>query len=103
MFEGLEAGETEVLVVAVLTVPHLGEPPSCDAALMEGAEASVAAIDLSLAVALEAVIIVELILVHRLLVLHHAVFRSMLAASVCWYSCDFWLRVGLKQWLHMHN
>lgn len=103
LLEGLEAGETEVLVVAVLAVPDLGEPAGGDAVLVEGAEAAVAAVNFSLAVALEAVVIVELVLVHRLLLLHHAVFGSMLAATVCWYSCELWLRVCLKQGLHIHN
>jgi hypothetical protein len=84
---GETAGETEVVAVAKLAVPDLAESFGAGAGLMEGAEATVAAVDLSCLFAPKAMVVVELVLVSRLLLLHHYCLflgrRRLLDLGVC--------------------
>ena len=57
------------MVVAILAVPYLGKSFCGDAGLVVCPEAVVAAVELSLLCALEAVVIVEVVLVHLFLLL----------------------------------
>jgi hypothetical protein len=94
-----EAGRTGV---AVLAGPNLGEALGGDALLVEGAEAAVAAVELALPAALEAVVVVELVLVDHALLLR--LLRSILAAAVIGRSAlDEWPDdLGFAGWLNIH-
>ena len=93
---GGQASHAEVAVVAVFAGPHFAEAFGGDTGFVERSEAPVAAIDLSLFAALEAVVIVEVVLVD------HFLFRDEDALVHIVASLDVFV-FGVDGYIGLHN
>jgi len=86
------AGDAKIVTVTVFAIPGLAKTLGVGASFMKGAEASIAAVDLTCFFALEAVVVVEFVLICKFLLLDNYGLlldgSHMLDLSMCTITFD---------------